>query len=561
MASLTLVGLFVGLVSAFATVGFVEIVAWLNDLFFVTASRRDSLSELQLAAVTIASLSLGGLAVGLMLRFGSPQGPLGPADTIYAVQLHERLPRPAAGATSTFAALLSLGCGAPVGQYGALVYLGTLIGQLASMLRIGLRDLRSIAIACGVAAAIATAFNTPIAALVFTHEVILRHHSLRMFTAVTVACASAYLVANVIFNQPPLFLIDFSARFRGIEFLLFAIEGVACGVLAVIFMKSLDQAMKMARRIDLPAPVKPMLAGFATAMVVLQVPEVLGVGQGVFRLAAAGGHFTADALVIILAAKLLVTIICVGFGFAGGVIFPSMLIGVLAGGLFAELVPGLMLDSFSGVSVYAICGMVALMGPVIGSPMTAVLMVFELTRNYEITIAAMATIVFANLISHYWYGRSFYDRQLAGRGIDLSEGRVRAYLSHQKVAQHATDSLPVCVGSATIGELRRTMAARDTGTAVVTDAAGGYLGILSQRQLQEYDDNFGLDQLEYERGTLFDENTSIWDAMEVMRDYLGEAIAVVDTRSGRYLGSVPEAAVINAYLDASEQLRREEHEV
>lgn len=562
MAALTLVGLGVGLVSAFATVGFVEMVAYLNDLFFVSAARRSGLDSMQLAAVTIAALTLGGLVVGLMLRYGVSQGgSIGPAETIYAVQLHERLPSPVSGVNSTLAAMLSLGCGASVGQYGPLVYLGTLVGQIASRVRIGISDMRSITIACGVAAAIATAFNTPIAALVFTHEVILRHYSLRMFTAVTVACASAYLVANVIFEQPPLFLIDFGGRFRGVEFLLFALEGIACGILAIVFMKSLDHAARLSRKVSLPAPVKPMLAGFVVALVVLQVPEVLGAGQDVFRLASAGGYYAADALLLILAAKLLVTVICIGFGFAGGVIFPAMLIGVLAGAIFAELVPGILLDEYSGLPVYAICGMVALMGPVIGSPMTAVLMVFELTRSYEITIAAMVAIVFANLISHYWYGRSLYDHQLAARGIDLSQGRVQAYLKHQKVLRHASQSLPVSAASTTIGELRQTMSSLDTGTAVVTDENGTYLGIVFQHQLLDRDDGGNVGELEYEPGTRFDENTSIWDAMEVMRDYIGEAIAIVDSTSGRYLGAVPEAAVIKAYLDASQELRREEHEV
>ncbi len=562
MAALAVVGLVVGMVSAFATVGFVEMVAYLNELFFVSASRRDGLDTLQLAAVTIGALTLGGLAVGLILRYGvSEKASLGPVDTIYAVQLQERLPSPVSGVTSTLAAMLALGCGAPVGQYGPLVYLGTLVGQFATRFRIGIRDLRSMAIACGVAAAIATAFNTPIAALVFAHEVILRHQSLRMFTAVTVACASAYLVANVIFQQPPLFLMEISGQFRGIEFLFFAIEGIACGTLAVILMKSLDYTAGLSRRINLPAAAKPMLAGFAVSLVVLQVPEALGIGHGVLRLVSAGGYFSADALLVILVAKLLVTVVCIGFGFAGGVIFPSMLIGVLAGALFAELVPGNILNGYSGLPVYAICGMVALMGPVIGSPMTAVLMVFELTRSYETTIAAMVAIVFANLISHYWYGRSLYDRQLAARGVDLSEGRMRAYLSHRKIIQHATESLPVSAVSTNVGELRQTMTSLDTDSAVITDDKGVYLGIVSQHQLAELDDDTSVGQLEYQRGTLFDEKTSIWDAMEVMRDFIGEAIAVVDSRSGHYLGSVPEAAVINAYLDASHELRREEHEV
>jgi CIC family chloride channel protein len=562
ITAISLAGIIVGLAAAFATAGFVELVQYLNDRLFISALSRASIPAGELAMITIAVLTLGGLIVGLLLQYAvAPKAPLGPADTIFALQLRERLPTPRAGLASTLAAMLSLGCGASVGQYGPLVYLGTLVGQLSNRLPLSLPYLRSITIACGVAAAISTAFNAPIAALIFTHEVILRHYSLRMFTAVTIASACGYFVANVVFDQPPLFLFDIDGSFRGIEFLLFAVEGVACGILAVLLMKALKYSTQLSTRLKIAAPLKPMLAGFVTALIALQVPEVLGAGQDVFRDAILGSSYEADSLLLILVAKLLVTVICIGFGFAGGVIFPSMLIGVLFGALFAQLVPELLLDSYSGVSDYAICGMVAIMSPVIGAPMTALLLVFEMTRNYEITIAAMVAVVFANLIASIWYGRSLYDQQLAARGIDLSLGRERAYLMHHKVGEHLTDCLPVVSRQTSVKDADTQMSTRQTSTAVVVDDEQRYLGILSQQQLSAQGDNNSVASIEFQSQPSFNERTSIWDAMQVMRGYMGEAIAVVDSSNGRYLGAIPEAAVINAYLDATEELRREEHEI
>ena len=562
MVAIALVGLIVGLTTAFATIGFVELVAYLNEIFFVSASSRVELDDVQLWLITISVLTIGGLVVGLTLHYGVEQGEqAGPPDTIYAVQLHERLPSPMSGVTSTIAAMLSLGCGASVGQYGPLVYLGTLVGQLGNRLPFGLNDVRNIAIACGVAAAISTAFNAPIAALIFTHEVILRHYSLRMFTAVTVASASGYLVANVIFEHPPLFLIEFESSFRGVEFFLFAIEGIACGALAVLFMKSLQYAEQLSQSIKLPPALKPMLAGFFVSLIAVQIPEVLGAGQEVFREASLGGHYGADALLLILVAKFLVTVICIGFGFAGGVIFPALLIGVLFGALFALLVPELLLSNYSGLSAYAVCGMVAVMSPVIGAPMTALLFVFEFTRSYEITIAAMVAIVFANLVATKWYGRSLYDHQLAARGIDLSQGRERAYLMHHKVMEHVTDSLLLVQQSASLAELRKLMATNSTASAVVLDDDNRYRGLIMQHQLNDRDDDLSIASIELEKSTTFSEETSIWEAMETMREFIGDAIAVVDSKDGRYLGAVPESVVINAYLDAAQELRREEYEI
>lgn len=562
ITTISLAGIIVGLIAAFATAGFVELVQYLNDRLYISALSRASMPAGELAMITIAVLTIGGLIVGLLLHYGvSSKTPVGPADAIFAIQLHEKLPTPRSGLASTLAAMLSLGCGASVGQYGPLVYLGTLIGQLSNRLPLNLPYLRSLTIACGVAAAISTAFNAPIAALIFTHEVILRHYSLRMFTAVTIASACGYFVANVVFDHPPLFLFDIDGSFRAIEFLLFAIEGIACGVLAVLLMKALKYSTQLSTRVKIAAPLKPMLAGFVTALIALQVPEVLGAGQDVFREVILGNSYGADTLLLILAAKLLVTIICISFGFAGGVIFPSMLIGAMFGALFAQLLPELLLESYSGVSDYAICGMVAIMSPVIGAPMTALLLVFEMTRNYEITIAAMVAVVFANLVASIWYGRSLYDQQLAGRGIDLSLGRERAYLMHHKVGERISDCLPVVLQQACIDEAGAQMMARQTATAVVVDDQHRYLGILSQQQIIGLDDNTSVASIELQPQPRFNESTSIWDAMQIMRSYMGEACAVVDSDNGRYLGSIAEAAVISAYLDATEELRREEHEI
>jgi CIC family chloride channel protein len=420
---------------------------------------------------------------------------------------------------------------------------------------------RNIAIACGVAAAISTAFNAPIAGLIFTHEVILRHYSLRMFTAVTIASACGYLVANVIFEHPPLLLINFAGSFRGVEFFLFALEGIACGMLAVLFLKMLKHTLLLSKRINTPPALKPMFAGFILALVAMQIPEVLGAGQAVLNQATLGGVYSADSLLLILIAKLLVTVLCIGFGFAGGVIFPSLLIGVLFGALFALLVPELLLDDYSGISTYAICGMVAVMSPIIGAPMTALLLVFELTRSYEITIAAMLAIVFANLMAYNWYGRSLYDHQLKLRGIDLSMGRERAYLMHHKVAEHVTGALPVVQQTADLGALRLKLTENSSASAVVVDHDNRYLGQVFQHQLHELDDGATIASIELQQENKFDEDTSIWEAMEIMRGYFGGAIVVVDSATGLYLGAIPEAVVINAYLDAAQELRREKYEV
>ena len=561
MSMLAGVGLVIGTVSSFATIGFVEIVQWLNHLLFVSAESRSGEDTLRLALITFTTLGLGGLLVGIMLHYGvDKKRPLGAQEAIYAVQLRERLPSPLSGLVSTLASILSLGCGASVGKYGPIVYLGTFIGQLTNRLNLGLRDVRSIAIACGIAAAISTAFNAPIAGLLFTHEVVLRHYSLRIFTAVTVASASGFVVANVVFQHPPLFLIEFNENFHAAEFFLFAIEGLACGILAVGFMMLLQRTQQLSASIRIHAVFKPMLAGFILALVSLQIPEVLGAGLDVLRQATEPGSFSILELTVILIAKAAVTALCIGFGFAGGVILPALLIGVLFGALFASTVPELLLTDYSGLSVYAVCGMVALASPVIGAPMTALLIIFELTRHYEITVAAMVTIVFANLVSYHWYGRSLFDAQLLARGLDLSLGRDRAYLRHLKVMNYTSHKAPVINSACNCRQFLDQMSNDSAQSAAVIDDQGCYQGIVSRSQLEGMEDDAPVAGLAARTELEFDENTSLWHAMDILRDYTGDAVPVVHSQTRQFLGTAPAKVVISAYLDAIHDLRREEHE-
>ncbi len=558
--ALTLLGVIVGSLSAIATIGFTDLIAALNDWLLFGDEENTSGIGFYLQAMLV--LTVGGLVVGLLLRFSDPAGaPLGPPDTLYGVHLKQPLPHPRAGAVSTLAAALSLGCGAAVGQYGPLVYLGTLVGQLVPRLAIHLKDLRNISIACGVAAAIATAFNAPIAALIFTHEVILRHYSMRAFTAVTVASATGYVVSRLIYENPPLFLVEAEYQLQAAEYFLFALEGLACGVLAVVFLKLLEHATRLARKIPIPSFTKPMLAGFLMSLVVMMVPEVWGAGGKVFNLVSVEHDFGASQLLLILLAKILVTVLCLGFGFAGGVIFPALLVGTLFGALFAVTIPANLLSDYAGFSAYAIAGMMALMSPIIGAPMTALLLVFELTHNYTLTIATMVAIVFSNLVSYQWYGRSFYDRQLLERGMDLSLGREQAYLMHRKIVDFAEQSLAVQPPTTNVSKATSAMSNTERDVIVVATEDKTYQGLIYAHQLARLSDDTLLSELEFGEALQLDEKTSLLQAMEAIRSNPSKVIVVTDSVSGAYCGSVTTASIVNSFLEATGELRREEYEI
>ncbi|MDR9485996.1 MULTISPECIES: chloride channel protein [Sediminimonas] len=559
MLILTGTALVIGAAASLAAIALVELVSALNTWLLVAPKARVQWEQIHWLVVTATLLvpTVGGLLVGLAHRYLSPAGrPLGPPDVIRAVQFHTALPDGRSGLISTATAALSLGAGASVGQYGPMVYLGALIGGAARRLKWGVPNLAEIAISCGVAAAISTAFNAPIAGLVFAHEVVLRHYATQAFAPVTVASATGYVIANVVFDRPALFLVDFAGVAHGYEFALFAVLGLVVALAAVGFMRLLLWAGPACAQVIRRAELRPAAAGLVLGVTALALPDVLGIGTEVLRFATIEGAFGQGELVILIAAKIALTALCIGAGFSGGVFSPALLIGSLTGALFWMLVSGTGGVATSGVAVYAIGGMMAFASAVIGAPLTCILIVFELTRNYDVTIAAMVTVVFSNLVSHRLFGRSLFDVQLAGRGFDFSLGRDRARLAALRVLDLASEEAVTAQADEAPGAVAARLERRDWRQAFVTDGAGRLVGVFTPAA-GEGAATVGV--AARPASLVFHEDTDVASAMAQLRDFVGDAVPVTERSSGRYLGAVAEAAVVSAWVDQSERLREEEN--
>ena len=560
IAVLSLLALVVGSLASLAAIAFIECVSWLNDALLISPRTRVQVQNpLLLSVATILVPTLGGLVVGILIhRVSAEQRPLGPADAIRAAQLRTPLPSVRAGVVSTLAAVVSIGSGASVGQYGPMVYMGAIAGNLAAKLKLSIVNLPAIAIACGVAAAISTAFNAPIAGLVFAHEVILRHYSLQAFAPTTVAAATGYVIANIFFDRPALFLVEFAGVEYSHEFALFALIGFICAFLSVGFMRLIFYIQALKPKLPLHASYHPALAGLAVGLVALQLPDVLGLGQETLRFATIEGAFESWELILLVVAKMALTALCIGLGFAGGVFSPALLIGILFGAFSWTLLEAMGVPN-SGVIVYAICGMMALTSPIIGAPLTTILIVFELTHNYDLTISAMVAVVFANLLAFRLIGRSMFDVALARDGVDLSLGRDRALLAHRKLIELPIhDFVRVNLQDSTavvIEKLKR----EGRSEAAVVDSQGTYQGIVRIIDLLG-DEASSIAERRRANSPVFDEDTTLWQGMSALEGFVGEAVPIVSRADNRLIGMIAESELITAYQRISRGLRCEENE-
>ena len=560
---ITFLGVAVGGVVAVLAVGFVEAILRLNDLLYISPASRGRVTDTGwLAIVTVAVPTVAGLIVGLITLAIPEKRPHAPPDAISEAQSATPAMPVRGGILTAIAAVLSLGAGASVGQYGPLAHMGSSVGSWISRLTGNDYHFRRIGIGCGAAAAIAAAFNAPIAGLLFAHEVILRHFSLRAFAPVTVSAVLGYVVSHIVFQRPPLFEVSEILVANPSEYLLFIGIGVAGAVVAVAYMRAVLWAGDLSQRLNWPGPLKTAFAGLAVGLVALQVPEILGIGGEVLRTAVTEHSLAPVDLALILIAKLLLTALCLGFGFAGGVFSPALLIGVLFGALVGTGAEALLGGEESHIAIYAICGLVAITGPVIGAPLTMILIVFELTQNYELATASMLSVAFANLIGYRIFGRSIFDVQLARRGLDFTRGRERVIAQQRRIRSLVSDDYTAVRGEDTLADVRNALVREKHGEAYAVDAKGRYLGTLTlYRVLELFGEGHGADEaaaphVEPE-SPILDPNESIWNAMQRMQDFVGESIPVVEDEV--LVGVVFEAGVVSAYVEALHEVRQEEH--
>ncbi len=556
-------GLTTGLLGALGAVAFVAAVDWINDLLLVSPRSR-MMFEHQgwLMAATVMVPAGGGLAVDLLLRHLAEGRAHGPAEVVVAVQVQRGRLSLRAGLVSALAALVSLGSGASVGQYGPLVHMGATLGSaLARLSRAASAD-DNIAIASGVAAVISTAFNAPLAGILFAHEVVLRHSSLRAFAPVAAASSVGYVVAVVLFERPPLFQVAEAAVNHAWEYLAFMTIGLGGALVAVAYMHAILGVALLAPRLPVPAMLRPALAGATVGVAALWVPDILGIGQETLRFAIIEGAYSGGELALTLVLKLLATALCLGLGFAGGVFSPALVIGTLFGALCGTGLEWLAGEARGPLAMYGVAGMVAVTAPVIGAPLTTVVIVFELTHNYTLTTAALASVVLANLVASRLFGRSLFDVQLRRRGMDLSSGRGKLVLELCKVGELATRDCVTVAPTTAVGVVVAELAHSDRSEAYVVDTEGCYRGTVTLARLQAHpreQDDVAL--LARDDRPVLSAETGVWQAMERMQDFVGEAVPVVrpEGTGSRFLGVVYETALMKVYLSHLDALRRDEH--
>jgi CIC family chloride channel protein len=427
----------------------------------------------------------GGLIVGLMVRFLMPgRRPEGVADVVAASALRGgRIPL-RNGLWAAAISAVSIGTGASVGREGPVVHLGaTLSSFVAEKLHLG-RALSRTLLGCGVATAVAASFNAPIAGVFFALEVVVGHYALSAFAPVVIASVTGTVLSRAYFGDYPAFIVPTGDIASFLEFPAFAMLGIVSAAIAIIFMRLIVLTSQAAARTGLPGWLRPAAGGLLIGAMAIELPHVLGVGYEATDMAL-NGQLTLTFLIVLLVAKIVATAIALGCGFGGGIFSPSLFIGAMTGGAFGILATSVFPDLSSGHAAYTLIGMGAVSGAVIGAPISTILIVFELTGNYAITVAVMVATVLASLITRYLFGHSFFSWQLHIQGISLEGAREQRLLQSFRVGEIMRDDFVVVNPADTMKTVRTQLMKSHFGTIFVVDSGGILHGTITLGDLSD----------------------------------------------------------------------------
>ena len=480
----------------------------------------------------------------------------GPADTIYAAHSTKAEIDVRRGIGSTLAAFVSAAGGASVGQYGPLVHFGATLGTAIRRLSRGKLQ-REVVICCGVAAAISAGFGAPLAGILFAHEAIIRHFSFRALGSIATSSVAAAAMTTYVFAPPKMLPMELP-EIGHLHLLILPLlaSGIWFGMVAVIFMNGLRGMAGFAQSRKGTWGQNIVWAIIVVGGVGTILPHVTGLGGGTV-LQIVAGRYDLALLLAILVGKLLTTTVSLGFGFFGGVFSPSLVLGAAAGGVSAVVFAQLGLDGLAPAMVLA--GMAAVAASVVGAPIATVLIVFELTGSYDFALAALVAVVCSVLTSNILFGHSFFDRQLLGRGIDISTGRWRLNAQETLVESFCVRDFTSLKETDTVSAALAQMQSANQTEAYCMASDGVFQGKLHLLDLIDADMGAAISQYSIKNPILLYHDDALLTAIDVAGRFVGESIPVLNRETGILVGIVRESDIFNAYARVEQNIHELEN--
>ncbi len=357
---------------------------------------------------------IGGVAAGAILHYGSRLiGKRRSIDYMEAVAVGDGTIAARPTIVHSVSSLLTIGSGGSIGREGPMVQLAALIGSKLGFLSQAPVPRRRLLVACGAAAGISAAYNAPIAGALFVAEIVLGSIAMESFGPLLVASVTANATIHRFLGYGPVFAVPHMQFGSNWELVFYGLLGVLLGHLAPLFLGLLEWARHLFGKLRLPLYVKLGLGGLVVGVVSLALPEVWGNGYSVVS-RILNGQLLGWLLLAVLLAKVVTTAATVGSGAVGGIFTPTLFVGAAVGAASGALLHLVLPAASSSAGAYALVGMGGLLAATTHAPLMSILMIFEMTLDYEVVLPLMLACVTAHFTAKaYRQGRSVYEESLS----------------------------------------------------------------------------------------------------------------------------------------------------
>jgi CIC family chloride channel protein len=428
--------------------------------------------------------ALGGLVVGPIIYFGAREAKgHGVPEVMEAVALRGGRIRPRVALVKILASGICIGSGGSVGREGPIVQIGSSIGSsLAQILRVPHLRQRTL-VGCGAAAGIAATFNAPIAGVLFAVEVLLGDFGLATFSPVVLSSVTATTISRYYLGDFPAFIIPTYKLVSLWEFLFYPLLGIAAGFVALLFIFSLYKCEDLFEALRIPEYLKPALGGLMLGCLLWRWPYVFGVGYGSINLSLKN-QLPALVLFTLVFVKIFSTSITIGSGGSGGIFAPSLFIGAMTGGFFGYCVHELFPLLTANSGAYALVAMGAVVAGTTHAPITAIIIIFELTATYKIILPLMISCILSTIITTSLKRGSIYTIKLFRRGIEISHGWEQSVLQAIKVRDIMSDQVVTIPENIQLVDIINSLKTQDVSYLHVVSEGDELTGIISFRDIR-----------------------------------------------------------------------------
>jgi CIC family chloride channel protein len=432
--------------------------------------------------------ALGGLGSGLIVQRMTPTHTgHGVSEVMEAVARNRGIIPKGVVLWKALAAAICTGAGGSVGREGPLAQIGAGVGSgLGQWLGLGRGEL-NVLVGAGAAAGIAASFNAPIAGAMFALEIVLGEFGIRTFSPIVFASVMGTVTARTLLGTGAEVTHASYTLVSGLEILPYAGLGIVCGLLSIAYMLSLsrvehafrgDAAGRLGRYLKGVSPaLKPALGGLALGCVGLVAPRLLGTGYPTMN-AALTGQLSGPLLAGICLGKIVATSLTLGSGGQGGSFFPATFIGAAGGGAFGAFVHSIAPRFTAAQGAYALVGMGAVVAGATQGPLTGIVMLFELTGDYEIILPLMVACILSTSLVRLVMGGSLYTLKLRERGIATYGARDPAVLRSLRARAAMEQAVTTVREDAQLADVLKAIAESRHTAIPVVDAQRRLTGII-----------------------------------------------------------------------------------